>query len=104
MQTCVTNLHHRVTKDVWEIQFNEIVQLDKSKNDQTVDKQYMKANPNSIKFKDISIHKIPCWVYIEPRWILKTHPSIKQHIIAHVKRLVLVDIHQQLTPFGPVPY
>jgi hypothetical protein len=34
-----------------EIQFNEIVQLDKSKNDQTVDKQYMKSNPNSMKFQ-----------------------------------------------------
>jgi hypothetical protein len=34
-----------------EIQFNETIQVDKSKNDQTVDKQYMKANPNSIKFQ-----------------------------------------------------
>jgi hypothetical protein len=34
------------------------------------------------------------WVYIEPRWILETHPSIKQYIIAHVKTLVPVDIHQ----------
>jgi hypothetical protein len=34
-----------------EIQFNETIQLDKSKNNQTVDKQYMKVNPNSIKFQ-----------------------------------------------------
>jgi hypothetical protein len=34
-----------------EMLFNETVQLDKSKNDQTVDKQYMKANPNSVKFQ-----------------------------------------------------
>jgi hypothetical protein len=27
-----------------EIQFNETLQLNKSKNDQTVDKQYIKAN------------------------------------------------------------
>jgi hypothetical protein len=33
------------------MKFNETVQLDKSKNDQTVDKQYIKANPNSIKFE-----------------------------------------------------
>jgi hypothetical protein len=34
-----------------EIQFNETLQLDKSKNYQAVDKHYMKANPNSIKFQ-----------------------------------------------------
>jgi hypothetical protein len=69
-----------------------------------VDKQYMKANPNSIKFhacqytQDSECYclwdRLPCWVYIEPRWILETHSSIKQHIITHVKRLVLVDIRQ----------
>jgi hypothetical protein len=34
-----------------EIQFNETLQLDKSKNDQMVDKQYMKANIKCIKFQ-----------------------------------------------------
>jgi hypothetical protein len=34
-----------------EIQFNETPQLDKSKNDQTIDKQYMKANIKCIKFQ-----------------------------------------------------
>jgi hypothetical protein len=34
-----------------EIQFNETPQLDNSKNDQTVDKQYMKDNIKCIKFQ-----------------------------------------------------
>jgi hypothetical protein len=98
---------------ITEIQFNETVQLDKSKNDKTVDKQYMKANPNCIKFQghqytqDSKCYclwdRLPCWVYIEPRWILKTHPLIKQYIIVYMKRLVPVDIHQQLAASDPVP-
>jgi hypothetical protein len=48
-------------------------------------------------------HQQPCWVYIEPKWILKTHPSIKQHIMAHVKTLDPVDIHQQFVESNPVP-
>jgi hypothetical protein len=96
-----------------EIQFNEIVQLDKSKNDQTVNKQYMESNPNSIKFQGCQYtqdsecyclwDRLPCWVYLEPRWISETHPSIKQDIIAHMKKLVPVVIHQQLAASGPVP-
>jgi hypothetical protein len=78
--------------------FNERLQLDKSKYDQTVDKQYMKSNIKCIKFQghqytqDSECYclwdRLPCWVYIERRWILETHPSIKQYIIAHVKTLV----------------
>jgi hypothetical protein len=96
-----------------EIQFHETLQLNKSKNDQTVDKQYMKANIKCIKFQgrqhtqDSECYclwdRLPCWIYIEPRWILETHPSIKQHIVAYVKTLILVDIHQQLAAFGHVP-
>jgi hypothetical protein len=96
-----------------EIQFKETLQLDKSKNDQTVDKQYIKANIKCINFQgrqytqDSECYclwdRLPCWVYIEPRWILERHPSIKQHIIVHVKRLVSVDIHQQLATSSPVP-
>jgi hypothetical protein len=34
-----------------EIQFSETLQLNKSKNDQTVHKQYMKTNIKCIKFQ-----------------------------------------------------
>jgi hypothetical protein len=34
-----------------EIQFNETLQLKKTKNDQTVDKQYIKANIQCITFQ-----------------------------------------------------
>jgi hypothetical protein len=58
-----------------EIQFNDTLQIDKSKNDQTVDKQYI----NTIKCIKFQEHQCtqdfeccclwdrhPCWVYIEP--------------------------------------
>jgi hypothetical protein len=60
-----------------EIQFNETLQLDKSKNDQTIDKQYMKANIKCFKFQGPQYtqysecyclwDQLPCWVYIELR-------------------------------------